>query len=194
MSQKTAEDAFASIKESITNLSNILTEDGKESFADYIASDDSPLMIQINMIEGMLNMEYWLTTLYKINLLFRNGDTGYDEEFSITVASDNSLIGQLFAAVVNQPSNEGVKELLISMMGNSDENESPRYGVLYEEIYKELSYYAYERLGWYDVMVGINSIERESDILNIREFNPDLIYELELQLSREEALMYFYNL
>jgi len=30
--------------------------------------------------------------------------------------------------------------------------------------------------------------------LNIREFNPDLIYELELQLSREEALMYFYNL
>jgi len=57
-----------------------------------------------------------LTTLYKINLLFRNGDTGYDEEFSITVASDNSLIGQLFAAVVNQPSNEGVKELLISMM------------------------------------------------------------------------------
>ena len=194
MSQKTAEDAFASIKESITNLSNILTEDGKESFADYIASDDSPLMIQINMIEGMLNMEYWLTTLYKINLLFRNGDTGYDEEFSITVASDNSLIGQLFAAVVNQPSNEGVKELLISMMGNSDENESPRYGVLYEEIYKELSYYAYERLGWYDVMVGINSIERGSDILNIREFNTDLIYELELQLSREEALMYFYNL
>jgi len=194
MSQKTAEEAFASIKESITNLSNILTEDGKESFADYIASDDSPLMIQINMIEGMLNMEYWLTTLYKINLLFRNGDTGYDEEFSITVASDNSLIGQLFAAVVNQPSNEGVKELLISMMGNSDENESPRYGVLYEEIYKELSYYAYERLGWYDVMVGINSIERGSDILNIREFNPDLIYELELQLSREEALMYFYNL
>jgi len=194
MSQKTAEDAFASIKESITNLSNILTEDGKESFADYIASDDSPLMIQINMIERMLNMEYWLTTLYKINLLFRNGDTGYDEEFSITVASDNSLIGQLFAAVVNQPSNEGVKELLISMMGNSDENESPRYGVLYEEIYKELSYYAYERLGWYDVMVGINSIERGSDILNIREFNTDLIYELELQLSREEALMYFYNL
>jgi len=194
MTQKTAEEAFASIKESITNLSNILTEDGKESFADYIASDDSPLMIQINMIEGMLNMEYWLTTLYKINLLFRNGDTGYDEEFSITVASDNSLIGQLFAAVVNQPSNEGVKELLISMMGNSDENESPRYGVLYEEIYKELSYYAYERLGWYDVMVGINSIERGSDILNIREFNPDLIYELELQLSREEALMYFYNL
>ena len=194
MSQKTAEDAFASIKESITNLSNILTEDGKESFADYIASDDSPLMIQINMIEGMLNMEYWLTTLYKINLLFRNGDTGYDEEFSITVASDNSLIGQLFAAVVNQPSNEGVKELLISMMGNSDENESPRYGVLYEEIYKELSYYAYERLGWYDVMVGINSIERGNDILNIKEFNPDLIDELELQLSREEALMYFYNL
>jgi len=194
MSQKTAEEAFAIIKEGITNLSNILTEDGKESFADYIASDDSPLMIQINMIEGMLNMEYWLTTLYKINLLFRNGDTGYDEEFSITVASDNSLIGQLFAAVVNQPSNEGVKELLISMMGNSDENESPRYGVLYEEIYKELSYYAYERLGWYDVMVGINSIERGSDILNIREFNPDLIYELELQLSREEALMYFYNL
>ena len=135
-----------------------------------------------------------MTTLYKINLLFRNGDTGYDEEFSITVASDNSLIGQLFAAVVNQPSNEGVKELLISMMGNSDENESPRYGVLYDEIYKELSYYAYERLGWYDVMVGINSIERGSDILNIREFNPDLIYELELQLSREEALMYFYNL
>ena len=58
MSQKTAEEAFASIKEGITNLSNILTEDGKESFADYIASDDSPLMIQINMIEGMLNMEY----------------------------------------------------------------------------------------------------------------------------------------
>ena len=135
-----------------------------------------------------------MTTLYKINLLFRNGDTGYDEEFSITVASDNSLIRQLFTAVVNQPSNEGVKELLISMMGNPDEDESPKYGELYEEIFKELSYYAYERLGWYDVMVGINSIGRGNDTLNIKEFNPDLINELELQLSRGEALMYFYNL
>jgi len=58
MSQKTAEEAFVSIKESITNLSNILVEDGKESFADYIAGDDSPLMVQINGIESMLKMEY----------------------------------------------------------------------------------------------------------------------------------------
>jgi len=135
-----------------------------------------------------------LTSHYKINLQFRNGDTGHDEEHSITVTSDNSLIEQLFEAIVHQPSNEGVKELLISMMGNSDEDESPRRGVLYEEIHKELSYYSYKRLGWYDVMVGINSIERGNDILNIKEFNPDLIDELELQLSRGEALMYFYNL
>jgi len=135
-----------------------------------------------------------LTCHYKINLQFRNGDTGYYEEHSITVASENNLIEQLFETVANQPSNEGVKELLITMMGNPDEDESPQYGVLYEEIHKELSYYAYERLGWYDVMVGINSVERGNDILNIKEFNPDLIDELELQLSRGEALMYFYNL
>jgi len=194
MSQKTAEEAFVSIKESITNLSNILVEDGKESFADYIAGDDSPLMVQINGIESMLKMEYWLTCHYKINLQFRNGDTGYYEEHSITVASENSLIVQLFETVVNQLSNEGIKELLITMMGNPDQDKSPKYGLLYKDIFMELSYYAYERLGWYDVMVGIYSIESETHILNIEEFNPDLIDELELQLSKAEALMYFYNL
>lgn len=124
-----------------------------------------------------------------INVIYRNGDTGeVTDQFEIELKPSKGLNTD----EVNQSVNDsGLFADLINGLIGFDEMKPENNGECYTEAYEAMSRVAWEKLGWFDVMVKIESITLGGETIVLDE---DIADEFELQLVREEGYMYFYNL
>jgi hypothetical protein len=128
----------------------------------------------------------------KLGIQVENGDTGEQDSMSIALSVTEETAIAALDNVSREPNQETLTVFFQILYGNPDFDDSSSKGVAYDEIWKHLTEYGWNNLGWEDVMATVDSINVDGKAVEISD--DDLEYtlgqELKLQLSREESVMY----
>jgi len=138
--------------------------------------------------------------IVKINLLLRlnNADSHETDDRSIDVEITDDNVVSLGWQCDSRPTEEMFTKFLRALYDNPS-GEVPNYddtslGVAYHEIYDNLSRYAFDKLGWFDVtvdVIGLTIDDEETKLAKFLEIGMIDNQPFALQLSRE-GFMYCY--
>lgn len=123
----------------------------------------------------------------ELDVLFRNGDSGEDDERTYPVELAEGQLEAEIAALRAEVSRDTLVAFVKGLYQEPDSDGAAR-GVAYEPLLTEFAYYGHERLGWHDVSVMVKGIRIDGEAIEISDDQMDEVMrdELFLQLVRND--------
>lgn len=126
----------------------------------------------------------------ELDVTYSNADTGHCDEGKIEFEVNDSKTQSLVSALNDGVTGQALEELFKHLYDNPNMN-GVDAGVVYEDVWKDLSFWAFEKLGWFDVTVDVNGL-----VVDGRRYEIDVTTidtrDWALQLDRA-GYMYCYN-
>jgi hypothetical protein len=126
---------------------------------------------------------------FELTVRYNNADSGESEEQNISFEANDNDTKLLVAACRGDLNEESLGNLFKHLYDNPNMDASGT-GVAYNKIWTQMSHFAFERLGWYDVTVDVFGLKIDDLVFEIDLGSID-ISQWSLQLSRE-GYMYCY--
>ena len=126
----------------------------------------------------------------KFTVDLRNSDSGFSEEFELLYENISS---EIIARISPNQSEDNWKNLFFELFDNAEMGVTSTEGLLFEKARQSLTYMAFDKLGWNDVIVQFTGIEINGTSVAITEADEEILSDyLSIQLVREDNTMYFY--
>jgi transposase-like protein len=180
-------DSGATLKEvaDAYGVNPTLVHNWKRSWVEKIKSDELP---KSKMLKTNQKDEKNMNKANEVILTFemRNSDSGDVDEIDVTLHLPHEI------SISLSPGDDELSSFVRQLYGNPDFDGSKAMGIGYEKIYGILSERAYDQLGWHDVTASVVklSLNGKSLQLSDEQIYEILSGEMQLQLSRDERLMY----
>jgi hypothetical protein len=126
----------------------------------------------------------------KFTVDLRNSDSGFSEEFELLYENISS---EIIARISPNQSEDNWKNLFFELFDNAEMGVTSTEGLLFEKARQSLTYMAFDKLGWNDVIVQFTGIEINGTSVAITEADEEILSDyLSIQLVKEDNTMYFY--
>ena len=126
----------------------------------------------------------------KFTVDLRNSDSGFSEEFELLYENISS---EIIARISPNQSEDVWKNLFFELFDNAEMGVTSTEGLLFEKARQSLTYMAFDKLGWNDVIVQFTGIEINGTSVAITEADEEILSDyLSIQLVKEDNTMYFY--
>ena len=126
----------------------------------------------------------------KFTVDLRNSDSGFSEEFELLY---DNISSEIIARISPNQSEDNWKNLFFELFDNAEMGVTSTEGLLFEKARQSLTYMAFDKLGWNDVIVQFTGIEINGTSVAISEADEEILSDyLSIQLVREDNTMYFY--
>ena len=126
----------------------------------------------------------------KFTVDLRNSDSGFSEEFELLYENISS---EIIARISPNQSEDNWKNLFFELFDNAEMGVTSTEGLLFEKARQSLTYMAFDKLGWNDVIVQFTGIEINGSSVAITEADEEILSDyLSIQLVKEDNTMYFY--